>query len=141
MNTMEDVIRETESFFKKHWCENVEKIPKWSDSWGWKGSVPNHDKSGVYALIDGDKKVVYIGVGASRGGGRYKNHGLSYRLLNHVITTDKNEGRGNYKVKGRWEGVKEIYTIGFPEEYYYMSLALEDYLIAKLQPKININKK
>ncbi|MEJ2612048.1 MAG: hypothetical protein P8179_18740 [Candidatus Thiodiazotropha sp.] len=140
MSTMKDVICATHSFFEKHWCED-EEIPQWSDSWDWKDSVPNHDKSGVYALIAEDKEVVYIGVGASRGGGRYKNHGLSYRLLNHVITTDKNEGRGHYKAQDRWKDIKGIYTIGFPEEYSYISLALEDYLIAKLQPKININKK
>ncbi|MDD5360301.1 MAG: hypothetical protein PHI79_05920 [Sulfurovaceae bacterium] len=139
MNTIKNVISETESFFEKHWCKNVE-IPQWIGDWKWEGSVPNHDKVGVYALINENGEVVYIGVGASRGGGQYKNHGLSYRLLNHVITTDKGKRRGCYIAKERWKDVKEIYTIGFPVDSY-MSLALEDYLIAKLQPTRNINKK
>lgn len=140
IKTIKDVISETKSFFEKHWCNNIE-TPEWIGDWKWEDSVPNHDKAGVYALINENEEVVYIGLGASKGGGQYKDHGLSYRLLNHVITIDKEKGKCHYKAQDRWKDIKEIYTIGFSREYSYMSSALEDYLIVKLQPKKNINKK
>lgn len=103
------------------------------------GSVPQ--QGGVYALFDGDKNIVYIGLGISRGGGIYKECGISKRLLAHVITRDHDKGGGSYKPQEKWGEVVDIGAIGFPGEYAYLAAALEDYLIGDLNPPRNRVKK
>jgi len=48
MKTKESLIKLTEEFFKKHWCEEVIKDSpqQWSDKYFLQGSMPNHDSKG-----------------------------------------------------------------------------------------------
>lgn len=140
MSNLDYLIERTKQFFDLHWALD-EPVPTWKGDWKWQGSVPYHDKGGVYALLDADGVVVYVGVGISRGGGLYKDHGISRRLLAHVITTDSLKGQGFYKPQKQWSDVVEIIAIGFPSKYSYLALALEDYLIRELAPKRNISRK
>jgi len=142
MATIVDILTHTDAFFEMHWPKNsAVSMPSWKTNWSWSGSVPYHDKGGVYALIDGDGEVVYIGLGASRGGGLYKDHGISRRLLAHVIKTCKEKGRGHYEPRQKWAEVWDIGAVGFPREFAYLAPALEDYLIWKVAPSRNSAKK
>ncbi|WP_114767057.1 hypothetical protein [Vibrio rhodolitus] len=140
MDNLSKIIGLTNSFFDCHWSVN-EPIPKWQGEWDWKSSVPYHDKGGVYALFDSSGQVIYVGVGISKGCAVYKEHGISRRLLAHVITTDKSKGRGYYKPKAKWSEAHQLAAVGFPEKYSYLALALEDYLIRELKPRRNIARK
>lgn len=142
MRKLEDLKRFTNEFFRRHWSDSLtQPIPTWNNDWKWKGSVPYHDKGGVYALFDASHTIVYIGLGASVGGGLYKAHGISRRLLAHVITTDRTKGRGFYIPQKQWSEVAAIGALGFPTEYAYLAPALEDYLIGVLNPTRNNTKK
>ncbi len=77
--------------------------------------------------------ITYIGVAVGRGSAKHRNFGLSYRIVSYLQKTVE-EGRFEFK-PGR--GFTGLYTIGFPEEYAYLALALEHYLIARLLPKHN----
>ena len=87
--------------------------------------------------------LTYIGLGASRGGGIYKNHGLSRRLLAHVLKIAPEGSTISYVPQERWKNcsVNLVATIGFPDEFSYMACALEDYLIAIFNPPENLIKR
>jgi hypothetical protein len=69
MNKKQNIIELTKCFFDMHWYhENGSEIPEWKFDYTWSGSVPYHDLGGVYALLGDNDEVVYIGLGASRGG-------------------------------------------------------------------------
>jgi hypothetical protein len=144
--TLKDLKEATAEFFRRHWPApevdpNSGPPPEWMDGWRWQGSVPYHDQSGVYALVDSSGVVMYVGLGASLGTGRYLRHGLSRRLSAHVITQDKSRGRGFYLPRPKWSAVDSISTIGMPPRYSYLSAALEDFLISALKPPRNIAKR
>lgn len=141
MTDFNTLKKSTDEFFNRHWNVSSEhEVPTWKNGWPWQGSVPYHNKGGVYALFDSQGAIVYIGLGASRGGGIYKEHGISRRLLAHVITTDKVKGKGYYVPRKAWGDVRDIAAIGFPKEYKYLAPALEDYLIGELNPTRNKTK-
>jgi hypothetical protein len=140
--SFEALFQHTNAFFSKHWNSSVlGEPPEWKRGWAWKGSVPYHDKGGVYALFDKGNTLLYIGLGASVGGGSYKEHGLSRRLLAHVITTDPTKGKGHYVPQKKWTEVASIAGIGFEAGQSYVAAALEDYLIWNLSPPRNSTKK
>jgi excinuclease UvrABC nuclease subunit len=127
----------TDKFFQRHWdIKSGHAIPIWKNEWSWKNSVPYHNKPGVYALFDANKNIVYIGLGASRG-----SHGIARRLVAHVIKRSPIKGHNYYAPKKIWAEVSDIGAIGFPSEYSYLALALEDYLIGELNPPRNRAKK
>jgi len=130
----DDLVETTGSFFNLHWVQGVE-VPVWKNQWDWNSSLPNCDLGGVYALFDDNGEVVYIGLGASA-----KGSGLSVRIVSHVIKANPSK-IPEYIPQEKWLGIKDIGTIGFPLEYQYMALALEDFLINKLKPKNNMRKK
>lgn len=142
MTTIDDVVNYSNVFFEKHWDKSSPlQAPEWKCNWQWVGSVPYHDMAGVYALFEAAGNLVYVGLGASRGGGIYNEHGISRRLLAHVIAPDPSKGRGFYKPKDKFADVTNIGAIGFPSEYSYLAPALEDYLIGMLNPPQNSVKK
>lgn len=134
----DELLQLSGEFFDRHWStsEGIE-IPTWKNNWGWQGSVPYHNKGGVYALLDKDNTVIYVGLGVSRGNNLYKEHGISRRLLAHVISTDKSKGSGHYIPKQKWSEVRDIAAIGFPKEYCYLAPALEHFLIERISPVRN----
>ena len=138
--SLDDLKRETDTFFHRHWvtAEIGAAPPKWESSPSrFTGSIPNYNKGGCYALIEGGT-VVYIGVGTRLGAGRYTEHGISLRLLSHVIHP---VGEGRHEPRERWSSVTEILTIGFDPGQTYLAPSLEDYLIGKLSPCSNSNKR
>jgi len=84
---------------------------------------------------------LYIGVGSSLGSGKYKGYGIIRRLLGHVLKADPvRKGSRNRVVRKKWSTVTRIYTIGFSQEYEYLAVSLEEYLIKKLSPNRNSSK-
>ncbi|MFX7427471.1 hypothetical protein ABTJ07_19030, partial [Acinetobacter baumannii] len=73
----------TGDFFELHWGLDF-GFPEWDFSWNFVGPVPNYLLGGLYALFS-DEKLLYVGLGASRGGGIYQDRGISRRLLAHVL--------------------------------------------------------
>jgi hypothetical protein len=128
--TLAQLEAETETFFGMHWNTDVLGIqpPAWHVWREFKGSVPNYQLGGCYALFAGDD-LEYIGLGASRGGGLYCDHGISRRLSSHVYRLDKERGPGWLKLRPGWESITSIHTIGFEARHSHLASALEAYLI------------
>lgn len=141
MASRQDLVKLTSDFFQAHWGQS-EPIPEWDFSWGWTGPVPSHDKGGIYALFR-KEELLYIGLGNSRGSGIYSNRGISNRLLAHVIQIAPPNSSATYEPRTRWQdlGVSTVGTLGFPHEVNYLALALEDYLIARIDPPENVMKR
>lgn len=138
MANIDQLILKTNEFFARHWFSDSEfEMPEWKYNWPWAGSVPYHNRGGVYSLFNEFGEVIYIGLGISIGGGAYKEHGISRRLLSHVITTDKEKGSGNYVPQKKWKSVADIGAIGFPCEISYLAASLENFLIRELKPERN----
>jgi hypothetical protein len=127
----------SDRFFQRHW--NAETIGSEPPTWiGWpefKGSVPNYQLAGCYALFEGPT-IRYVGVGASKGGGLYPEHGISRRLMSHVLRSDRERGREWSRPRPGWESINTIYTIGFPVPVAHLSLALESFLIREFAGKL-----
>lgn len=141
MPTKSNLVADTELFFKRHW-EIEDNFPHWDFSWSWRGPVPNHLLGGLYALFSGEK-LLYIGLGASRGGGIYQDRGISKRLMAHVLQSAPMTSNVSYIPRDRWHqlGVDLIATIGFPKDCDYLAPALEDFLIGQLNPPQNSIKR
>lgn len=139
MKTYSNLLEETEVFFRQHWNRDAlgSGPPAWTE---WKtflfGSVPSHDKSRCYALFEGEN-LVYVGLGASRGGGIYIEHGLSRRLTAHVICADRARGPQWSKLNDPWTTITQLYTLGFHPDLAHLAAALETFLIRKLTPPRN----
>jgi hypothetical protein len=131
MPTFLDLEQNTSAFFRRHWVadEIGDSPPRWKP---WKeflySSVPNHDKAGCYALVCG-QELMYVGLGASKGGGIYDEHGLSRRLMAHVICADRERGGEWSKLQPTWSSITGLYTIGFAKDSAYLAASLETYLI------------
>jgi hypothetical protein len=139
---IKELIKATELFFSKHWDPSSKSnIPLWKSKWDWASSVPYHNKGGVYALLDDSGEILYIGIGASIGGGKYKEHGISRRLLSHVIKKDPSK-KGAYIPRIKWSNIKDIAAIGFDYDDSYLAASLEAFLIRELKPTMNsVSKK
>lgn len=133
----ESLERATSEFFVRHWSENLLGChPRW-EAWQefLSGSVPNYQFGGCYALFE-DDKLVYVGLGASRGGGRYLESGISRRMMSHVYCSNREPGKNTLKLRDAWLSVNSIYTIGLPDRAY-LATALESFLIRELSPPRN----
>ena len=137
MITREYLETETKKFFELHWGSQL-PLPTWDFSWNWCSAVPNYKLGGAYALFSGES-LVYVGLGASVGGGIYKDRGISRRLLAHVLQIAPAGSSTSYEPQKYWKdaAVDSIATIGFPPELTYLACALEDYLIGMLNPPEN----
>ena len=141
MNTFQDLETFTAIFFDRHWPHDDfnELRPTWIV---WKpflhGPVPNHKFAGCYALFK-DNELVYIGHGASRGGGRYEHHGIGRRVMAHIIASDKQRGAEWSKLRERWIDINGFYSIALPHTLAYLSSSLETYLIRTLPTDRNRN--
>lgn len=129
----------THEFFQRHWQSNFGPEPIWSNLWSvtGQGPVPNGDKQGCYCLYQ-DTKPVYLGLGASRGSGLYREHGIGKRLYSHVLCIDTSKGvennKGFYMPRPKWQAVTHLRTIGLPSGYGYLAPALELFLLNRLPP-------
>ena len=146
MVLMGNVRRETAVFMERHWDRtNLGKkdTPSWSASpYIFQGEIPNGTRRGCYAILEG-QEVVYIGLGAKRGSGRYEGHAIDSRLKKGYLRRDRrhksaSENRSRIPVK-KWASMTAIYTIGFPDECSYLAHSLEAYLLLQLSPRRNKN--
>lgn len=136
-NTVRDLMEFTRDFFVKHWnAAELYDPPNWSEPYEFKGPLPNHDKQGVYAFIKEDE-VIYVGVGTSKGSGRYRGHGLGKRFQAY----SKAVGDDIYEVTAlQLKDSNYMLTIGFESGQSYIANALELFLISKMDPEFNQNK-
>lgn len=146
MLTMDDVRRETAKFFERHWDSvklGVNEIPAWSELYGLQGGVPNGDKQGCYALLE-DEEVIYVGLGAGRGAGNYKECGIGSRLNKYLVVDKKQRtapvATRQYTPNEAWKEMTGLHTIGFPKGYGYLACGLESFLLANLKPCKNTNR-
>lgn len=100
------------------------------------GSVPNYELGGCYALFS-ESGLQYVGLGASKGNVLYPEHGISRRLMAHVLKSDRPRGKQWSQLRESWSSVTSILTIGFSNDYSYMAAALETFLIRELDPPRN----
>lgn len=134
---MSNIEELTKEFFHLHWQDSFGSAPEWSGYWSItsQGPIPNGDKQGCYSLYE-NGKLTYIGLGVSRGGGLYKEHGIGKRLYSHVVAVDhsrpEENNKGFYKPRERWSAVTHIRTIGFPSGRGYLAPALELFLLNKI---------
>ena len=135
-STLDDLVGATDKFMELHWSEVHGSPPRW-DRWETflQGAVPNYLHAGCYAIFVGSE-LIYLGLGASKGGGLYKDRGISRRLMGHVIRSDRESEPGWYKLTETWQSATALYTIGF-KDASYLAAALETYLIRLLNPPRN----
>ena len=134
MSEISDLRRCTSEFFQLHWPAACGDAPTWQQ-WPppFQGPVPNYNLRGCYALSVG-RQIVYIGLGVRKSGGYLKDHGISIRLLGHVVGPNPD---GTHSLREKWSDVSDIYTIGFEGSRAYLAPALELYLIEVLHPPRN----
>lgn len=127
----------TQDFYLLHWCcDQLPTPPRWK-SWApfLYGSAPYWQEGGCYALFAGPT-LVYIGLGASKGGGRYLKCGISRRMMAHVYCSANKSDPKVLKLRDNWSGVTEIQTLGLGDRDY-LAPALESFLIRALSPSRN----
>ena len=142
MPILDDLQAATNAFLDLHWPAG-ESRPEWSEPWTFVGTIPNQEAKGTYALVDGDA-VVYVGVGAGRGSGQYRDAGLGSRLhkywRKHPTDPTTTDGKAQYVPSEAWRKETDapaIVTISFPPDRFYLAYALEPFLISKLKPEGN----
>jgi hypothetical protein len=84
---------------------------------------PDADKPGVYALLENDDEVVYVGKASC-------NRVLGYRLRDHFDRYGKPK-------QEYFAEVTSFVVIAFPPDRAFEAPAAEEYLIAKLNPPKN----
>jgi len=137
--TIEHLNEATSTFLELH--AKSTKVAEWSEPWRFKGEIPNQAKQGVYAFLNTDQEVVYIGVGASKGDGIYEGAGLGRRLgrvwKKHTTTPTDVDGVKLYEPTDKYTYVDSIITFAFDIQEWYLAYALEYYLISELRPEKN----
>ena len=129
----------THEFFQRHWKIGFGPVPTWCEPWSVRsqGPIPDGDKQGCYFLYIGENPI-YLGLGASRGSGIYREHGIGNRLYSHVLCINSSLGvvnnKGFYMPRPKWQEVTHLRTIGFPSGYGYLAPALESFLLNSLPP-------
>lgn len=140
MLTIDNLVHETNEFFKRYWNPINGQQPEWSEPWDFNGSIPNNEKRGCYALFR-DNEIIYIGVGIGKGAGIYEECGLGDRLKKYWKVNKDPYAKTKYKPSNNWTELTSIMTIGFEKQHYPLAAALEIYLINKLCPKRNSQHK
>lgn len=110
--------------------------PEWSELWNFKGTIPNHDKRGCYALFV-NEEIIYIGSGLGKSFGKYHGSGLGDRLKRYWKLNKNGAINREYKPSVDWNELTGIMTIGFDDETFPIAASLEIYLIQKLKPQRN----
>ena len=94
--------------------------------YGWPEIWPNCTSSGVYLIFDDKDEIIYVGE--------------SINLGNRLSDYFKYSENGGVKVIHNWSRFS-ILTITVPSSSQFERLALEEYLINKLNPFYNIRGK
>ena len=94
------------------------------EEYGWPQPWPNPDSAGIYAFLDSNKTIVYIGK-ASQMGARL-SHYFGYGENAKCILKDK-----------RIDDISYVQCYSCSPEEPYACLSLEEYLISEMNPKYN----
>lgn len=94
------------------------------EEYGWPQTWPNNVHSGVYALLDTNKNVKYIG----------KAHNLGARFSSYFMYGNENECQPK-DVKAK--DIRYIISFASQDCERYTCLSLEEYLISELNPEYN----
>lgn len=105
--------------------ENYSLFPQ-NGEYGWPKPWKNPDSAGIYALLDSDKNVVYIGTTSKLG--KRLNHYFGYGENGKCVLKDK-----------RVSDIFYVITYLSQPDEPYTCLSLEGFLIAELNPKFNKN--
>lgn len=134
---------ETKIFFKRHWPDEWGPKPNWGEPWRLHKENPAGNKQGVYALLNEKDEVIYIGVGAALGGGRYEGFGIGARTSRYTRVAPNQKGipisERKYVPAPDWQttGLAAIVGLGFDPKHAYLAYGLEAYLLSQLAPKYN----
>jgi hypothetical protein len=97
--------------------------------WGWNDYWPHSDQAGVYFIFGGNGRLLYIGKASM-------NNCIGGRLSNY-FGTDKATKR--CRVEHEWrERPMYVATVAVPQGMKFEAPALEEYLIAALNPCDNV---
>lgn len=133
MVTERELRQATCDFFHLFWNDVNGQPPEWSEHWNFRGTIPNHDKRGCYALFTGNE-IVYIGCGLGKSSEPYIGCGLGDRLKNYWTVSKELKANQEYVPSTNWPTLTSIATIGFNETQFPIAASLEIYLIQKLKP-------
>jgi excinuclease UvrABC nuclease subunit len=92
----------------------------------WPKTWPDNEKPGVYVLLDEQKEILYIGKSSVCIGSRLNAHFHYAQNRNECIP-----------YSDALSNIRFIWTVGFPRDKWFLSTALEEFLIAELDPKLN----
>ncbi|TLF45104.1 hypothetical protein FEI13_18380 [Halomonas urmiana] len=141
--TFDAIKAVSDEFFRRHWPSTEAEVPNWNSPWNLVGTLPGHNKQGIYLLLGEHDQVLYIGVGASLGGGKYTGYGLGARTNQYFRMA---EGQRSVAVKNRqytpkkkWadRGVSQAITLGFHQDYAYLAYGLEAFLLREVETPYN----
>ncbi len=104
----------------------MECLRKWPDTW------TNNNNPGIYAFLDHDLNVVYIGKSSM-------SSFLGARLSSYCGYDE--EKRCKLKHTGWTVLPRYVWTVGVPSELAFEAPALEEFLITKLKPTDNVTGK
>ena len=95
-----------------------------NNEYGWPAEYPNSTSAGIYAMLDNNKNVIYIG----------KSSNIGYRMSNYFAYDDDKKCRlKDYRV----EGVAYLITFATMDNEKYACSSLEEFLISELSPQCN----
>jgi len=92
-------------------------------------SYPNAASAGVYAIFDPDQRLLYVG----------KSGNIGKRMSAYFKY--ENFGEGTLQLRDpeeNWHG-RPTYLVTVPVNQFWEASSLEEFLIHKLQPPVNIN--
>lgn len=95
----------------------------WPDTW------PNCHDAGIYAILDIELNVLYIGKSSMQGS-------VGARLSSYFVYGD--DRSCNFKHEPYWTSrPRFVWTVAVPESTRFEAPALEEYLIRELRPRDN----
>lgn len=141
--TVEIVKAAADEFFSRHWPVSELRKPEWNQPWNMVGTLPGHHMQGIYLLLGKSDEVLYIGVGASLGGGKYVGHGLGSRTSRYVRMGKEQRKvpveKRVYVPSVIWaeRGLSKIITLGLSQDYAYLAYGLEAFLLREIETPYN----
>lgn len=139
----DEIKSATDEFLRRHWTSTGVEVPSWNVPWDLVGTLPGHDQQGIYLLMGEEDEVLYIGVGASLGGGKYVGYGLGARTSQYFRVAEGQRGvpvkDRRYVPKKQWadRGVSKVVTLGFNQDYAYLAYGLEAFLLRETKTPYN----
>lgn len=129
----EELENDIKAFSEKHNCTlrlpgmRYYLFPK-DGEYGWPEQFPFCGESGVYAFLDNNNNVIYIG------------HTYEFgQRLSQYFKYDEN--RKCKVANDYYADAKSILAYKVEKSEKYMCLALEEYLISKFNPRLNIRSR